>query len=113
MRNIPDKLKRTAAAVALVLLAAAACPAQSDEFKKLEAIDFAKTAVKREQLKDADLWDLKLLRGVVFGRHGRIFKDRDIQGYLKEQAWYKPVNTFSNSMLNETERDNLDLIREL
>jgi hypothetical protein len=113
MRNIPNKLKRTAAAVALVLLAAAACPAQSDEFKKLEAIDYAKQRVTPEQLKDADLWDLKLLRGLVFGRHGRVFKDRDIQSYLKEQEWYKPVNTFSNSMLNEIERDNLDLIREL
>jgi hypothetical protein len=113
MRRIPERLKRTAAALALVLVAAATCPAQSDEFKKLEPIDFAKTAVKREQLKDLDLWDLKLLRGLVFGRHGRIFKDRDIQGYLKEQAWYKPTGAFSNSMLNETERDNLDLIREL
>ncbi len=113
MRNIPNKIKRTAAAVAFVLLAAAACPAQSDEFKKIEPTDFAKTAVKREQLKELDLWDLKLLRGLVFGRHGRIFKDRDIQGYLKEQSWYKPVSTFSNSELNATERANLDLIREL
>src|SRR5215210_2964947 len=113
MKNIPKRLKRTAAALALVLVAAATCPAQSDEFKKLEPNDFARTAVKREQLKDLDLWDLKLLRGLVFGRHGRVFKDRDIQGYLKEQAWYKPTGAFSNSMLNEAERDNLDLIREL
>jgi hypothetical protein len=96
-----------------VLLVAAACPAQDDAFKKLEAIDYAKQKVTRGQLKDTDLWSLKLLRGVVFGRHGRIFKDRDIQAYLKEQAWYKPNPDFSNSMLNETERDNLDLIREL
>jgi hypothetical protein len=113
MRKIPDRLRRTAAALALVLVAAVACPAQSDEFKKLAEVDYAKQRVTREQLKDADLWDLKLLRGLVFGRHGRIFKDRDIQSYLKEQAWYKPVQTFSNSMLNETERANLDLIREL
>jgi hypothetical protein len=113
MKRLPDKLRRTAAAVALVLLVAAACPAQDDPFKKLEAIDYAKQKVTRAQLKDVDLWSLKLLRGVVFGRHGRVFKDRDIQGYLKEQAWYKPNANFGNSMLNETERDNLDLIREL
>lgn len=113
MKRLPDKLRRTAAAVALVLLAAAVCPAQDDAFKKLEAIDYAKQKVTREQLKETDLWSLKLLRGVVFGRHGRIFKDRDIQGYLKEQAWYKPNPNFANSMLNEVERDNLDLIREL
>ncbi|HEX8188666.1 MAG TPA: YARHG domain-containing protein [Pyrinomonadaceae bacterium] len=113
MKKISDRLRRTAAAAALVLLVAAACPAQDDAFKKLEAIDYAKQKVTRGQLKDTDLWSLKLLRGVVFGRHGRIFKDRDIQAYLKEQAWYKPNPDFSNSMLNETERDNLDLIREL
>ncbi len=113
MKRLPDKLRRTAAAVALVLLAAAVCPAQDDAFKKLEAFDYSKQKVGREQLKDLEVWDLSRLRGVVFGRHGRIFKDRDIQGYLKEQEWYKPNPGFSNSMLNATERDNLDLIREL
>lgn len=113
MKKIPDKLRRTAAAVALVLLVATVCPAQDDAFKKLEALDYAKQKVTREQLKDIDLWSLKLLRGVVFGRHGRIFKDRDIQGYLKEQTWYKPNPNFSNAMLNPNERENLDLIREL
>ena len=113
MRDIPFRLRRAAAALALALLAASAAAAQSDQFKKFEAVDYARQKVAREQLKDLDLWDLKLLRGVVFGRHGRVFKDRDIQQYLKEQAWYKPVETFSNSVLNETERANLDLIREL
>jgi hypothetical protein len=113
MKKITDKLRRTAAVVALVLLAAAFCPAQDDAFKKLEAFDYAKQKAAPEQFKEADLWSLKLVRGVVFGRHGRVFKDRDIQGYLKEQAWYKPNPNFSNSMLSATERDNLDLIREL
>ncbi|MFL6335398.1 MAG: YARHG domain-containing protein [Pyrinomonadaceae bacterium] len=113
MKRLPDQLRRTAAAAFLVLLAAAFCPAQDDAFKKLEAVDYAKQTATREQFKDVDLWSLKLLRGVVFGRHGRIFKDRDIQGYLKDQAWYKPNPGFTNSMLNATERENLDLIREL
>ncbi len=113
MKILHERLRRTLAALALVLVAAAACPAQDDPFKKLEAFDYAKQKISRGQLKDIDLWSLKLLRGVVFGRHGRVFKDRDIQGYLKEQAWYKPNPGFTNAMLNETERANLDLIREL
>lgn len=56
--------------------------------------------------------DLPLLRGLVFGRHGRVFKERDIQMYLESLSWYKPDPKFSNSVLNETERKNLDLIRE-
>ncbi|MDT5269371.1 MAG: hypothetical protein QOH49_1557 [Acidobacteriota bacterium] len=113
MKRIPDRLRRTAATIALVLLAAGLCTAQDEAFKKLEAVDYSKQKVGHEQLKDLELWDLSRLRGVVFGRHGRVFKDRDIQGYLKEQSWYRPNPSFSNAMLNATERDNLDLIREL
>jgi hypothetical protein len=52
------------------------------------------------------------MRGIVFGRHGRIFKDSDIKDYLAGRSWYKPDPKFQNSVLNETERANLDLIRE-
>ena len=115
MFRIPYGLGRLTAALALVLLASASDPAQTDEdpFKKLEAIDYSKQAVTRDELKDVDLWNLRLLRGVVFGRHGRVFKDRDIQAYLKEQPWYKPNPAFTNAVLNQTEHANLDLIREL
>jgi hypothetical protein len=115
MSKIPDRLRRLTAALAFVLLASAVGRAQSDEeaFKKLEAVDYAKQAVTREQVAALELWDLRLLRGVVFGRHGRVFKDRDIQNYLKEQAWYKPNPAFTNASLNQTEHANLDLIREL
>jgi hypothetical protein len=115
MFKIPNWLRRMTAALALVLLAVVACPAQSDEegFKKLEAIDYSKQAVTREQVASLELWDLRLLRGVVFGRHGRVFKDRDIQNFLKDRPWYKPNTAFTNALLNQTERANLDLIREL
>jgi len=115
MFKIPNGLRRTTAALALVLLASALCAAQADDdaFKKLEAVDYSKQAVSREQLKDLELYELKYLRGVVFGRRGRVFKDREIQSYLKEQPWYKPDPNFSNASLNQTERANLDLIREL
>ena len=113
MKRIPDRLRRTLAALALVLLAAGFAAAQDDAFKKLEAIDYSKQKVGREQLQDLELWNLQMLRGVVFGRHGRIFKDRDIQAYLKDKPWYKPDPNFTNSALNATERANLDVIREL
>lgn len=115
MKKIPDRLRRTVAALALVLLAAgfaAAQDASTEMYKKLEALDLSKQAITREQAEVLDPYDLTRLRGVVFGRHGRIFKDRDIQVFLKEQTWYKPNPNFSNSMLNATEHANLDLIRE-
>ncbi|MDQ3803453.1 MAG: YARHG domain-containing protein [Acidobacteriota bacterium] len=104
----------------LVVLALAVVPAlglsagaQENSVEKLQALDFSKQKLAREQLKELTLWDLQMLRGIVFGRHGRVFKDRDIQGFLREQEWYKPNPNFTNSLLNETERANLDLIREM
>ena len=55
--------------------------------------------------------DLSLLRGVVFGKRGRIFKERSIQDYLEKQPWYKPNAKFTNALLSRGERTNLDLIR--
>ena len=60
---------------------------------------------------DENADDLALLRGVVFGKRGRIFKERSIQDYLEKQAWYKPSKNYTNSMLTPIERVNLDLIR--
>src|SRR5215212_8612439 len=81
---------------------------QLDSFKEL---DFSKNSLKQAQVQRLTLEDLKLLRGIVFGRHGRVFKDSEIKAYLEEQPWYKPNSEFKNSMLNDTERRNLDLIR--
>ncbi len=73
--------------------------------------DFRKTTIKQAEIQKFEEYDLKLLRGLVFGRHGRIFKDGEIKFYLEDQPWYKPNPDFSNTMLNDTERRNLDLIR--
>jgi hypothetical protein len=77
-----------------------------------ENFDFARQAVKPAQIVDVSLDELKFLRGVIFGRHGRIFKDAEIKEYLEKQSWYEPSAEFKNDVLNDTERRNLDLIRE-
>jgi YARHG domain len=82
-----------------------------DPMDSLKALDFSKSSLKQSQVQKLTLEDLKLLRGIVFGRHGRVFKDNDIKTYLEEQPWYKPNPDFRNSMLNDIERRNLDLIR--
>ncbi len=85
-----------------------------------QKFDFVKRKLTKAQLNKLDKDDLKdygvvgeleLLRGVVFGKNGRVFKERPIQDYLEKQAWYKSKDSFSNSVLTKTERENLDLIR--
>ena len=87
------------------------------EFNKhgFDKFDFSKKRLPPAALKnlheDENADDFALLRGVVFGKHGRVFKERPIQEYLDKQAWYKANKNFSNEVLTKLERDNLDLIR--
>jgi len=95
----------------------AARAARWREFNKhaFDKFDFAKKRLPPSALKglreDENADDFALLRGVVFGKHGRVFKERPIQDYLEKQAWYKAARSFSNDVLTKVERDNLDLIR--
>jgi hypothetical protein len=97
----------------LALIFAQPLKAQCEFVSDWDGFDFSKQALKREQLESLILFDLKLMRGLTFGRHGRIFKDAEIRDYLKCRPWFKPNPDFQNSLLNQTERDNLDLIREI
>ncbi len=83
-----------------------------DKFKKWQAFDFSKQKVTKVSLSKFEHEELQLLRGVVFGKRGRIFKEAAIQTYLEKQSWYKPKANFSNKILTATERANIDLIRE-
>ena len=94
----------------LVLLTSVTVFAQ-DPLDPLKDLDFGKTSLKQVQIQKLEMYDLKLLRGIIFGRHGRVFKDTEIKNYLDEQSWYKANPDFKNSMLNDMERRNLDLIR--
>ena len=82
-----------------------------DTMDTLKGLDFSKTSIKQGQAQKLAMEDLKLLRGIIFGRHGRVFKDSEIKAYLEEQSWYKANPDFKNSMLNDIERRNLDVIR--
>src|ERR1044072_7260448 len=95
---------------ALLVLPASSLSPQ-DTMNSLKKLDFSKASINQAQVQPLAMEDLKLLRGIIFGRHGRVFKDNDIKVYLEEQAWYKPNPDFKNSLLNNTERQNLDVIR--
>src|SRR6185369_9401668 len=101
---------RTLIVLALLSFMSITAAAQ-DTMDAFKDQDFSKTSIKQAQAQKLEMYDLKLLRGIVFGRHGRIFKDSDIKAYLEEQPWYKANPDFTNSQLNDVERRNLDVIR--
>ena len=110
MISVPRQIRMVFSLCALVLVLSLTANAQ-DDIDKWKDFDFRSKAIQQTQVQGLELYQLKFLRGLVFGRHGRIFKDADIKSFLEEQPWYKPNPEFANSMLNDTERRNLDMIR--
>lgn len=98
----------------LLLLSTAIVAQAQDEYaslKKWESYGFGSQTITAADLNGLEIYDLKLVRGIVFGKHGRVFKDPDIRRYLESRTWYKADPNFQNSSLNDTERANLDVIR--
>jgi hypothetical protein len=98
----------------LVFLAAFSIVSAQDDYpavKNWETFDFASHSVAAKDFSALGLDDLKLVRGIVFGKHGRVFKDPDIKRFLESRSWFKADPNFQNSALNDTERRNLDVIR--
>jgi len=98
----------------LLLLSMAIAAQAQDEYasvKKWESHNFGATTITPADLRPLEIYDLKLVRGIVFGKHGRVFKDPDIRRFLESRTWYKVDSNFQNSSLNDTERANLDVIR--
>ena len=98
----------------LVVITASSTAFAQDEYaaiKRWESFDFASQTLAPADVANVMPENLALIRGIVFGRHGRVFKDWEIKNYLKSRAWYKPNPEFTNALLNATERQNLDVIR--
>jgi hypothetical protein len=110
MISVPRHIRFVFSLCALLLVLAVSASAQ-DTLAPWKEFDFGRNAIKPAQIQPLVLYELKLVRGLIFGRHGRVFKDTEIKMFLEEQPWYKPNDGFANSMLNDTERRNLDLIR--
>ena len=64
---------------------------------------------------DADLRgktraDLRVMRNWIFARHGHRFTDPELQNFFKEQRWYRPGSSETQS--SELERENAGKLRE-
>lgn len=60
--------------------------------------------------------ELRLARNEIYARHGRKFESEDLNQYFSSQPWYNGYLTaeeFDDSVLNEYEKVNLDLIKSM
>lgn len=113
MKSPLNLLRRVLPLVTILLTVSFAAYAQDDyaSMKSWESFDYAGKKMAPADVSKLTIDDLKLVRGIVFGKHGRVFKDPEIRRYLESRPWYKAEANFSNSSLNDTERHNLDIIR--
>lgn len=59
---------------------------------------------------------LRLARNEVFARHHRKYETQDLKEYFEAQSWYQgylSADQFDDSVLNEYEKGNLDLIKAI
>ncbi len=59
--------------------------------------------------------ELRLARNEIYARHGRIFKDEQLQSYFDSMSWYKgtiSADDWKESYLNEYEKYNANFILE-
>jgi len=59
--------------------------------------------------------ECRLARNEIYAWHGRKFNSADLQDYFNAQSWYVPTieaDEFSDSMFNEYEKANINLILE-
>ena len=60
--------------------------------------------------------ELRLARNEIYARHGRIFKDADLNAYFMSKSWYTPLyepeQFDEDAMFNEYEKANRQLISD-
>ncbi|MCR4690425.1 MAG: YARHG domain-containing protein [Lachnospiraceae bacterium] len=81
---------------------------------------FVLPASSREKLSESDIENLsadqlRMARNEIYARHGRKFKDKDLQAYFEKQSWYIGIidpEDFSDDMLSDLERENANLLKK-
>ena len=69
------------------------------------------------KLTDSDLTNLskgvlRLMRNAIYARHGRIFNSYDLQYYFDNSPWYKPNPNYSDDLLTDIDKHNIELIQK-
>ncbi|MCR5289502.1 MAG: YARHG domain-containing protein [Treponema sp.] len=86
------------------------CP---EDYFAYNGLKFSKLDSKLTEadLKDLDKAQLRLMRNAVYARHGRIFKSVDLQSLWDCYTWYKKNPAYSDNLLTETDKYNIELIQ--
>ena len=87
---------------------AVATPVNQTEW---ERFSYDSSIIAPAALASLALVEVQRIRGIIFGRHGRVFQDSTLQTWLETRPWYHSDTTFTNARLTANERANLEVIR--
>ncbi|MCD8148271.1 MAG: YARHG domain-containing protein [Clostridiales bacterium] len=71
--------------------------------------------LSKSDLENLTAEELRIARNEIYARHGRIFTDDSLNEYFNSKSWYNgtiSADDFDNSILNEYEKANAELISE-
>lgn len=69
--------------------------------------------IKAEQLSNLSRRDLRILRNMVYARHGKQFKSYMLQSYFSGMDWYTPDASFDENKLTKTDITNIRLVKSV
>lgn len=89
----------------------ALCP---EDYFAYNGLKFSKLDSKLidADIKDLDKTQLRLMRNAVYARHGRTFKSVDLQSLWECYTWYKKNPNYSDSLLTDIDKYNIELIQK-
>ena len=84
-----------------------------DNYFAYDGLDFSKLDFRLidDDLKNLDKAQLRLMRNAVYARRGRLFKSVDLQSLFNCYAWYKKNPNYSDNLLTEIDKYNIELIK--
>src|SRR6478735_7928436 len=103
-------IRRPSGVIALAAIVVG-CTQKPKAVDDWERFDYSAHAVAPRSLESLPLVEVQRIRGVIFGRHGRVFQDSTLQTWLATRSWYHADTTFTNARLTAGERENLEVVR--
>ncbi|MBQ4529364.1 MAG: YARHG domain-containing protein [Lachnospiraceae bacterium] len=86
-----------------------------DDSQEYILVNSSYQKISEEELYDLTAEECRIARNEIYARHGRIFSDESLQAYFESCSWYEGTTAaeeFSDDMLNQIEKENLQIIRE-
>ena len=104
------KRNSTQSNVATTSPASTPTPAMSDKAKQVEDKILRGETLTNSDLLGLSAYELRVLRNVHFARYGRKYDGPGLRDYFNTRAWYKPSDSYNESMITSNDKVNINMI---